>query len=105
MRKLWIGVLVSGLAMPATASAIRCSQWSRLDDAGQIATIDQMISSGIQGSGARRYNINRARTEQCMRRRIRSIQLDFNGAGAEGQRVRMSILDDIFKQYAWSCIQ
>ena len=105
MRKLWIWVLAIGLAAPATASAIRCSQWNRLDDASQVATLDQMISSGIQGSGARRYNINRARTEQCMRRQIRSIQLDFDGACAEGQRARISVLDDIFKQYAWSCIQ
>jgi hypothetical protein len=105
MNRYWIGALLIGLALPATARAIRCSDWNRMDPGAKAATIDRMISSGIRGSEARRYDINRARTEQCMRSQARSIQYDFDGACAEGQRAEMSVLDDLFKQYAWSCLQ
>ena len=98
-------VLLLGLALPLPAHAIRCSEWTRLSPTGKRATISQMIENGMASSNARRYDINRARTQQCLQRNATSIELDFDGACADRRTAGLQALNSIFKSYAWSCIQ
>ena len=93
------------LALPLPAHAIRCREWTRLSPTGKRATISQMIQSGLESPNTRRYDINRARTQQCLQRSANSIELDFDGACADSQTAGLQALNNLFKHYAWSCIQ
>ena len=103
--KHFLLVLLISLGPASAAQAIRCSTWTRLGPNQRAQEIYQLIDRGIDGSAARRYNINRARVQDCLERSVRQIELDFDGACAEGSRADMQALNRIFKHYAWSCLQ
>ncbi len=69
------------------------------------ATIARMIDNGMKSSNARRYDLNQARTQQCMQRNGANIELDFDGACADSRSASLRALNNIFKNYAFSCIQ
>lgn len=93
------------LAVPLPAHAIRCSEWTRLGPAQRQATITNMIDTGLQSSRARRYDINPARTRQCLMRSIPDIEIEFDGACGSGRSAGLQALNNIFKTYAWSCVR
>ena len=68
MKSFLALALLLGLALPNPAHAIRCSEWTRMGPGAKQATIARMIDSGMKSSNARRYDLNQARTQQCMRR-------------------------------------
>ena len=104
MSKAFALALLLGLALPIQAQAIRCSKWTRLSPAEKQATIFQMIETGVQSSRARRYNINPARTQRCLQQNATNIEFDFDGVCADRGRA-VQALNNVFKSYAWSCIQ
>jgi hypothetical protein len=97
-----LAVLLSVSAAPA-AHALRCSTWNRLTPAQRNQAIARMIEDGLRSSNARRYDINEARVRACLQGQAASMQLDFDGACAE--RADLQVLNRIFKNYAWSCIE
>jgi hypothetical protein len=64
-----------------------------------------MIQTALQSSGARRYDVNVARVQQCLEQNATHIELDFDGACADSGSAGLQALNTIFKRYAWSCVQ
>ena len=105
MKKCLTLVLLLGLALPTSAYAIRCSEWTRLGQAGREEAIYRMIESGAQGSRRKKYtSINLGRTLRCLEQNMTNIAYDFDGACAD-RRTGLQGLNDIFKRYAWGCVE
>ena len=103
--KHFLLMLLIALGPASAAQAIRCSPWNRLGPNQKAQEIYQLIDRGIDSSAARRYDLNPARVQDCLERSVRRIELDFDGACAQGGRTDMQALNRIFKHYAWSCLQ
>lgn len=63
-----------------------------------------MISGAISGNGGRQYQVNRGQIERCLLRSVENIGYDFDDACADSSTAGMQALNNIFKNYIWSCV-
>ncbi len=101
-----VAVVVLGISlMPAIASAsrIRCSDWTRMNPSGQQQRLQQMIDNSPNHPTLRGRQINATRLQMCLDRSFRWIEADFHEACSRGQRANLQVLNDIFRQYINSC--
>ena len=97
-------ILFLTFLLASPAHAINCRQWDRMDVPQKSATIERMIQSAVSGSGGRQYQVDRLAIGRCLRRYAQSIEYDFDGACADARSAGMQALNNIFKQYIWSCV-
>ncbi len=102
-RGLILGLLVAlGFAWPA--HALRCSDWTRLDAGGRDAVLRSEIAAILESNRAKQFtSLNMARIKQCMIVSIPSIELDFDGICAQGQRADIGALKDLLMRYIRTC--
>jgi hypothetical protein len=93
------------LILAPAAHAIGCQQWSRLGPEQKSATIDRMIQNAVTGQGGRSYRVNRGAVGRCMGRYAQQIEYDFDAACADSRTAGMQALNNIFKDYIWSCVR
>ena len=94
--------LLLGVAAPA--HAIGCRQWTGLDPGQRDQTLRAEFTRMLRGPNAARWtSLNRVRIEQCLVRMIPSIEADFDGTCDQGLKAPMTALDDILKNYAYTC--
>jgi hypothetical protein len=91
------------LLLAAPVHAISCRQWDRMGPDQKSATIDRMIQGAVSGSGGRQYRVDRGAVGRCLDGYARSIEYDFDGACADSRTASMQALNQIFKDYIWSC--
>jgi hypothetical protein len=89
------------LAQPATA--MKCSQWTRLSDEQKYQAISRMVDDAIAGQRGRQYRVNRNAIGRCLDSQIQNIFYDFDDTCADSRRAGMQALNNIFKGYIWSC--
>jgi hypothetical protein len=93
------------LVLAPAAQAINCKSWERLGPGQRSATVDRMIQSTVAGSGGRSYRVDRGAVSRCLQRYAQSIAYDFDGACADPSTAGMQALNEIFKNYVWSCVR
>ena len=107
MRRLGILTLLLALSvvlvLAPPASAMRCSQWTRLSDDQKYEAITRMIDDAIAGQGGRQYGMNRSAIGRCLDSRIQNIFYDFDDTCADSSRASLQALNNIFKNYIWDC--
>ena len=91
------------LALAQPASAMKCSQWTRLSYDQKYQAISRMIDDAIVGQGGRQYRVNRNAIGRCLDSQIQNIFYDFEDTCADSSRAGMQALNSIFKNYIWSC--
>ena len=91
------------LVLSRPASAMKCSQWTRLSDDQKSKAIARMIDDTIAGQGGRQYGMNRNAIGRCLDSQIQNIFYDFDDACADSRRAGMRALNNIFKNYIWHC--
>lgn len=102
--RLWcIVILGTALLWPPTASAMKCSQWTRLTHDQKYDAIARMIDDAIAGQGGRQYRVNRNAVGRCLDGQIQNILYDFEDTCADSSRAGMQALNKIFKNYIWDC--
>lgn len=97
--------VVALLIFAPSAHAISCQQWGRLSPAQKSATIDQMIEDAVMGQRGRSYRIDRGAIGRCMRQYAEEIEYEFDDACADSRTAGMQALNNIFKDYLWSCVR
>jgi hypothetical protein len=107
MRRLGILTLLLALSVVLVlahpASAMRCSQWTRLSDDQKYEAIARMIDDAIAGQGGRQYHVSRNAIGRCLDSQTRNILYDFDDTCADSRRASMQALNNLFKNYIWSC--
>jgi hypothetical protein len=107
MRRLGILTLLLALSVVLVlahpASAMRCSQWTRLSDDQKREAIARMIDDTIAGQGGREYNVSRTAIGRCLDSQIRNISYGFDDTCADSSRAGMQALNNLFKNYIWDC--
>ena len=102
--RLWC-ILILGVALlwSPIASAMKCSQWTRLTSDQKYGAIARMIDDAIAGQGGRQYRVNRNAVGRCLDGQVQNILYDFEDTCADSSRAGMQALNNIFKNYIWSC--
>jgi hypothetical protein len=90
-------------ALPAHAG-IRCSEWTRLAAEQRAPKLQQLYAELRSEPRLKKYDVNWGRINQCLVRETPSIEVDFDDACAQGQRVSLNVLDEILRSYALSCV-
>ncbi len=72
MCQFAVAVLVAILFWAAPAGATGCRDWERASPAKKTAIVENMISSAISGNRGRNYQVNRGRTERCLKRSVQN---------------------------------
>ena len=104
MRGFVVAVLGVALLWAAPAGATNCRDWERASPAEKTAIVDEMIRSAISGQRGRQYQVNRGQIERCLRRSVQDIEYDFDDSCSNARSAGMQALNNIFKDYIWSCI-
>jgi hypothetical protein len=99
-----VAVLGATLLWAAPAGATNCRDWDRASPAMKTALVENMISSAISGNRGREYQVNRGQIERCLQRSAQNIGYDFDDACADSRSAGMQALNNIFKNYIWSCV-
>ncbi len=99
-----VTVMGATLLWAAPAGATSCRDWQRASPANKTAIVDEMISSAISGQKGRQYQVNRGAIERCLRRLAQDIEYDFDDSCANARSAGMQALNNIFKDYIWSCV-
>ncbi len=101
-----IATLLLVIAWPAAAVAGNCREWRRMDEAQKVAELDGMIEGHLNSNVGRKYTSeNRVAMRRCLQGFAGEIREQIDGACAEGLRVEMNALDQIFDRYFLSCVQ
>ncbi len=99
-----LAVLGATLFWAAPAGAVNCRDWDRASPARKTALVENMISSAISGNRGREYQVNRGQIERCLQRSAQNIGYDFDEACADARSAGRQALNNIFKNYIWSCV-
>ena len=102
-RMLVLGLAISMVGV-LPAGAMTCRDWGRLAAGDKAYTIDAMIEDAIASQRGRTYNVNRGAIGRCMHRYARDIEYAFDDACADSRTAGMQALNNIFKNYIWSCV-
>ena len=89
--------------VPVSAASLECRSWKRSTPDQKRETILAEVDARLGAPRTQKYKVNRARMRACLENRVRAIQIDFDEACAQGQRVSMRELDDILTEYIVSC--
>ena len=100
-----MAVLAATLFWVVPATATNCSDWDRAAPARKTALVKNMIHSAISGNRGREYKVNRGQIERCLQSSVRSIGYDFDDACADAGSAGMQALNNIFRDYIWSCVR
>ena len=93
------------LWLPATAHAVRCSQWTRLSYEQKIDLIYQMTEEALGSHQVRQTGVNRMTIARCLQSNAQNLVDEFDYLCAQGQSVSLDALNRRFKDYAWSCVR
>ncbi len=99
-------ILLPALALPLwarPAAATRCSEWTRLPAQQKTAAIQGLAADLARNNRVRQTSVNGVALQQCLEKRVRAIQLDFDAACAES--TDLQTLNRIFRHHAWSCVR
>ena len=67
---------------------------------------DQLPRLGSRLAGEEdRDQMNRGQIERCLQGSVRNIGYDFDDACSDADRAGMQALNNIFKNYIWSCVR
>ena len=105
MREFAVVVLAATLLWAAPAEATNCRDWERAYPDQKAGIIDDMIHRAISGQRGREYQVNRGRIERCLQGYARDMGYDFDDACSDSRTAGMQALNNIFKDYIWSCVQ
>lgn len=96
------GMLIALAGSPA--SAVTCRDWKRMAPYQKSNAVDQMIHTALSSQSGRQYQVNRGAIERCLYRQAGNIELDFDDTCLDS-RASMQALNQIFKDYIWSCVR
>ncbi len=96
-------VFVVGLGTVTSAHAIRCSDWTRLNNYQRHDTLQQLFRDAPNHSSLRGRSFSGTRLELCLSRMERWIEADFDEACSRGRAANMQALNDIMRHYIVSC--
>jgi hypothetical protein len=105
MRELAVAVLGATLLLAAPAGATNCPDWERASPSKQTAIVENMIHSAVSGQRGREYQVNRGQIERCLLGLARDIGYDFDDACSDSGSAGMQALNNILKDYIWSCVR
>ena len=105
MREIAVAVIAATLLWVTPSGATSCRDWDRASPAKRTAIVENMIHSAISGQRGREYQVNRGAIERCLSRSARDIEYDFDDACADSGTAGMQALNNIFKDYIWSCVR
>ncbi len=86
------------------AQAMNCRDWGRLYENEKVPAVYGMIDAAVAGSGGRSMRVNRAGIARCLERQAQEISYAFDGACADSRSAGMQALNQIFKNYIWTCV-
>jgi hypothetical protein len=104
MRRFIVVVLGATLLWVAPAGATGCRDWTRASPAEKTAIVEEIISSTISGQKGRQYQVNRGQIERCLQKSAKDIEYAFDDSCANARKAGIQALNNIFKNYIWSCI-
>ena len=106
MRLVRFLVLVSAISLVWTsaASAMSCQGWNGLAAGKKSVAVDSMIRSAMAGQRGRSYRVNRGAIERCLLGEARNIEYDFDDACGNSRTASMQAINNIFKNYIWTCV-
>ncbi len=96
-------VFLVALATATSAQAIRCSDWTRLNDYQRRDTLQQLFRDAPNHSSLRGRQVSGTRLELCLSRMERWIEADFDEACSRGRAANLQALNDIMRHYIVSC--
>ena len=88
----------------APAAAIDCRAWERLGPGQKEAAVYDLIETTVSGSRGRQYQVNRGAIERCLQRNARNIVYDFDDTCADPRSAGKQALNNLFKNYVWTCV-
>jgi hypothetical protein len=101
--RIWLAALFLTAALPLSADATSCKNWSRLAGEQRTATVQQMIEERFaSGRGKQWTSINRAAVHQCLMRAVPNIEIAFDGECQKRGGTRD--LDAVLTSYIYSCV-
>jgi len=86
------------------ARAMNCQDWGRLYENEKVPAVYGMIDAAVAGSGGRSMGVNRAGIARCLERRAQEISYAFDDTCADSRTARMQAINQIFKNYIWTCV-
>ncbi len=86
------------------AQAISCSDWNRLYENQKVPTVYSMIDAAVAGSGGRSMGVSRSAVARCLERRAEEISYAFDDTCADTRTAGMQAVNQIFKNYIWTCV-
>ena len=90
------------LVSATSVSAMTCRDWNRLEGGQKASAVDGMIQDAMASQKGRSFDVNRGAIGRCMFGEARNIEYDFDDAclGSAG----MQVLNNLFKNYIWRCV-
>ena len=85
------------------AQAINCQGWDRLYEDQKVPTVYALIDDAVASSRGSSMHFNRAAAARCLDRKAEEISYAFDDACATRRTAGMQALNNIFKNYIWSC--
>jgi hypothetical protein len=86
------------------AQAITCRDWGRTYEDQKVAVVYGLIDDAVAGSGGRSMGVNRAAVARCLEHHAEKISYAFDDACANRGTAGMQALNNIFKNYIWTCV-
>jgi len=102
--RLLILVMAISLVWTSAASAMSCQGWNGLAAGKKSDAVDSMIRSAMAGQRGRSYGVNRGAIERCLLGEARNIEYDFDDVCASSRTASMQAINNIFKNYIWTCV-
>ncbi len=102
--RLLILVMAISLVGTNAANAMSCQGWNGLAAGQKPDAVDSMIRSAMAGQRGRSYGVNRGAIERCLRGEARNIEYDFDDVCASSRTASMQAINNIFKNYIWTCV-
>ena len=102
--RLLVLVLAVSFVGALPASAMTCRDWNRLAPGDKAYAIDGMIGDAMASQRGRSYQVNRGAIERCLRRYARDIEYAFDDTCSDTGSAGMQALNNIFKNYIWTCV-
>ncbi len=87
------------------AQAMNCRDWGRLYENAKVPAVYGMIDAALAGSGGRSTGVNRTGIARCLERRAQEISYAFDDTCADSSRAGMQALNQLFKNYIWTCVR
>jgi len=104
MRVAFLAAIL-GLLCAASAHALECSEWTRLDDSGRAEALERMIRARLSsGEFEDTTSVRRSAVHGCLVRAEPGISQDFDTTCSQGLSAGMEALNRVFEGYVASCM-